>query len=149
MFSFFSFVSRYRMRTKRIELKFSLKLPTMLLHQVGSGQLDRIRIRAAPIRSSTILWILINPLTISRIFSARWTPNATFTTYKQFGTLHDLRIHRIGRRIGSKSIANAICWRFLKFFRPDGHQRCWPCTNNIELLTIFGSIKSVRKRWSV
>ncbi len=56
----------------------------MPLHQVSSGQLDPIRIRAAPIRSSTILSILINPLKISRIFSARWTPNATLTMYKQF-----------------------------------------------------------------
>ena len=85
MFSFFG--SRYRTRTQRIELKFSLKLPYQLLHQVSSGQLDPIRIRATPNRSSMILPIQTNPLTIFTFFSARWTPNAMLTTYKQFWTL--------------------------------------------------------------
>ncbi len=49
LFSFF-FVSRYRMKTQWMELKFSLKLPQMPLHQASSGELDTIRIRATPIR---------------------------------------------------------------------------------------------------
>ncbi len=64
-FSFFSFSERARARIQRIELNFSLKFPCQLLHQVGSGKLDTIRIRATQNQNSTILPIQNNPLTIS------------------------------------------------------------------------------------
>ncbi len=111
----------------------------MPLHQVSSGELDPIRIRATPIRSSTILTTQTKPLTIFKVFSPRWTPSAMLTPYKQFWTLCQFRVHRIGSRIRSQSIARAICWRFSTFFRPDEHRmrRC-PCTSTFEHCTTSG-----------
>ncbi len=84
-----------------------------------------------------------NPLRIFEIFSARWTPNAMLTTYKQFWTLYDFRTHRIGYQIGTESMARAIYWRFWHFFRPHGRRmRCWPCRNSFEHFTISGSTES-------
>ncbi len=104
-------------------------------YKVSSGELDPIRIRATPIRKPTILPIQTNPMTIFEIFSARWTPNTMLTMYKQFWTFYDFRIHRIGSRIGSETIARTICRRFSNCFQPDGHRmRRWPRTSSLNTL---------------
>ncbi len=44
-----------------------------------------------------------NLLMILKFFSARWTPNAMLSMYKQFWTLCDFCIHGIRRQIGTES----------------------------------------------
>ncbi len=62
-----------RVRALRLTLcEYALALP---LHQVKFWEAWSYSDWATPIRNSTILWIQANPLTISKIFSARWTPN--------------------------------------------------------------------------
>ncbi len=82
-------------------------------------------------------------LTILKVFSARWTPNAMLTTYKQ---LAHCAIPR-----STESIARTICWRFWLFFFAQMNA-CWPCRNSLEQCTISGytesAIESVPNRRS-
>ncbi len=118
-FTLFSFADWYRTRTKRIELKFSLKLRQMPLHQASSGELDTIRIRATPIRFRRFR---PNRWRFSKFFRPDERRMRRWLRANSFEHRTISRINRIGSRIGTNPTVRAIYWWFSKFFRSDGLQ---------------------------
>ncbi len=55
-------------------------------------------------------------LMILTFFFAQMDAECDVDHVETLWTLHDSRIHRIGHRIGSKSIARTICWWYWHFF---------------------------------
>ncbi len=113
-----------RTRTQRIELKFSLKLPTMPLHQVGLAHPDPIRIRTTPNWNLKTLLIQTNPLMIFKIYSARWIPNSMLTMYKSVGHCMIFRSTELAAKSDWIDCQGDLRW-CSKFFRPDENRiRC-------------------------